>query len=95
MDLLNQKLFGGAVLELLFCCLENVLQVEKMELGVFVVSKRRELCSEVIPPPALGGANQPLEGSLSLQTPQGKCKERSPDLSLTFSLREAAESHPE
>lgn len=46
MDLLNQKLFGGAVLELLFCCLENVLQVEKMELGVFVVSKRRELCSE-------------------------------------------------
>lgn len=53
--------------------------------------KGEDCVQRVIPPSALGGANQPLERCLSLQTLQGRCKERSPDLSLIFScLREGS-----
>lgn len=65
MDLLNQKLFGGAVLELqvppLFLPGECDSGRKKSNL-VSLVSKREGCVQRVIPPSALGGANQPLEG---------------------------------
>lgn len=76
MDLLNQKLFGGAILELqvppLFLPGKCVPGRKKWNL-VSLLSVKGESCAQrVILPSALGGANQPLEGCLSLQTLQGE-----------------------